>query len=91
MEDRAMNSKEEWVKLQQHTIPEGQFVVTSFIQNLDGVRIILDDEESAVEIFFDGVPSLIRIAPEGVRMRTWGEIQLKSLLSKTAKPWGMRH
>lgn len=72
-----MNTQEEWVKLQQHKIPEGQFVVTSFVQNSDGARIILDDEENIVEIFFDGVPSLIRIATEGIRMRTWGEIQLK--------------
>ena len=77
MENRAMNSQEEWVKLQQHKIPEGQFVITSIFQNSDGVRITLDDDENIIEIFFDGVPSLIRIAPEGIRMRTWGEIQLK--------------
>jgi hypothetical protein len=77
MENRAMDTQEEWVKLQQHKIPEGQFVVTRLVQDSDGTRIILDDDKNIIEIFFDGVPFLIRIATEGIRMRTWSEIQLK--------------
>jgi len=72
-----VNTQEEWIKLQQHKIPDGQFVVTSLVQNSDGTTIVLDDERSVVKIFFDGVPSLVRIATEGARMRTWSEVQLK--------------
>jgi len=69
--------QEEWIRLEQAVIPEGQFIVTSMIQNLEGAKIVLDDENTVVEIFFDGIPSLIRVATEGIRMRTWSEVQLK--------------
>lgn len=69
--------KEEWVKLKQYNIPEGQYTVTSFIQNLKGTKIVLDDEKTMVEVFFDGIPVLTRIAGENIRMRTWSEVQLK--------------
>lgn len=68
---------EEWIRLEQDVIPEGQFIVTSLIQNADGTKVVLDDEKNVVEISFDGIPSLVRSATEGIRMRTWSEVQLK--------------
>ncbi len=47
------------------------------VQNSDGTKVVLDDEKTVVEIFFDGIPSLVRSAAEGIRMRTWSEVQLK--------------
>lgn len=77
MENRALNSQEEWIRLETAIIPEGQFIVTSFVQDLNGVKIVLDDEKYIVEIFYDGIPSLLRSTVEGMRMRTWSEIQMK--------------
>ena len=34
MENRAVNMQEEWVKLKQYNIPEGQFIVNNFTQDL---------------------------------------------------------
>lgn len=69
--------QEEWIRLEQGVIPEGQFIVESLIQDSDGTKVILDDEKNVVEIFFDGIPTLIRSTTEGIRMRTWSEVQLK--------------
>lgn len=77
MENREIDMQEEWIKLIQYNIPEGQFIVTSFVQNSEGTKIILDNDEIAVEVFFDGIPVLLRNAIEGIRMRTWSEVQLK--------------
>jgi len=77
MENRAIDMPEEWIRLEQDVIPEGQFIVTSLIQNADGTKVVLDDEKNVVEISFDGIPSLVRSATEGIRMRTWSEVQLK--------------
>lgn len=77
MENRAVDMQEEWVNLAKYNIPEGQFIVTSFVQNLDGTRILLDNEQISVEVFFDGVPILVRNGIENLRMRTWSEVQLK--------------
>lgn len=71
------NSDEEWVHLYQDMIPEGSFIVTSLVQNAEGTKILLDDEEHSVEIFFDGVPAMLRQANELLRMRTWRETQIK--------------
>ena len=71
------NLQEEWIQAEKDVIPEGQFIVTSFIQNTDGTKMFLNDEKIAVEIFFDGIPLLLRSAVEGIRMWTWSEIQLK--------------
>lgn len=38
---------------------------------------MLNDEIFEIEIFFDGLPVLSRNAVEGIRMHTWGEVQLK--------------
>lgn len=77
MENREINMEEEWIKINCCTIPEGEFIVSSFIQDLDGTKIVLNDEIFEIEIFFDGLPVLSRNAVEGIRMRTWGEVQLK--------------
>ena len=77
MENRATDMQEEWIIIEDDKIPEGQYTVTTFVQNLEGTKIVLDDEINIVEIFFDGVPFLLRICEEGVRMRTWGEVQFK--------------
>lgn len=77
MENRANDMQEEWIRLEQDVIPEGKYIVTCLIQNADGTKVVLDDEKTVVEISFDGIPSLVRSATEGIRMRTWSEVQLK--------------
>lgn len=77
MENRSIDMQEEWIKLDQYNIPEGQFIILSFEQNLEGTKIILNNETTTVEVFFDGIPLLSRGAVEGIRMRSWSEIQLK--------------
>jgi hypothetical protein len=77
MENRTVDFQEKWESIESINIPEGQFIVTNFVQNSDGTKVSLDDEKFVVEIFFDGIPLLIRQAIEGVRMRTWGEVQAK--------------
>ena len=54
-----------------------QFLDVPFIQNAEGTKILLDDGCAIVEVFFDGIPSMVRSATEGIRMRTWSEVQLK--------------
>jgi len=77
MENRAIDMQENWINWNLPDISKGEYIVTEFIQNADGVKIILDNEKNIVEIFFDGIPSIIRISVEGIRMRTWGEVQQK--------------
>ncbi len=69
--------QENWLKWNPTNIPEGEFIVTDYIQNKDGTKFILDDENSAVEILFDGITPIVRSSVEGIRMRTWGEVQQK--------------
>ena len=87
MENRAIDLDEEWIKLEKDLIPEGQFIVTSLVQDTEGTKIILDDEKNIVEVFFDGIPTLLRTATEGIRMRTWSEIQLKNQDKYFFKNW----
>lgn len=68
---------EEWIKIKKYGIPEGEFVVTSFVQDIEGVKIVLEDDRHTVKILFDGIPVLLRNTIEGMRMRTWGEVQSK--------------
>ena len=68
---------EEWINIEEYGIPEGEFIVTTFAQDCEGVKIILKDERYVIKIFFDGIPVLLRNTVEGIRMRTWGEAQLK--------------
>ena len=77
MENRAINMQENWIKWNPSNIPEGEFIVTEFIQDKDGTKIVLDDGNSVVEILFDGITPIVRTSIEGIRMRTWGEVQQK--------------
>jgi len=77
MENRAINMQENWIKWNPSNIPEGEFIVTEFIQDKDGAKIVLDDGNSVVEILFDGITPIVRTSIEGIRMRTWGEVQQK--------------
>ena len=77
MENKETILSEEWIKIVKDDIPEGEYVVTSLIQDTNGTKILLDDEQYMINIFFDGIPVLIRSAVEGIRMQTWGNVQLK--------------
>ena len=69
--------QENWLKWNPANIPEGEFIVIDYIQNKDGTKFILNDENSVVEILFDGITPIVRSSVEGIRMRTWGEVQQK--------------
>ena len=76
MMNSEFNMSEEWVKLKENEIPKGdRYAITKIIDDEEGTKIFLDNEVFAVEIFFDGMPLLIKIADEDVRMRTWGDVQ----------------
>lgn len=77
MENRTINMQENWIKWNPGNVPEGEFIVTDYIQNKDGTKFILDDENIIVEILFDGITPIVRSSVEGIRMRTWGEVQQK--------------
>ena len=80
MENRSIDMRENWIQiLKPDDFPKGgYFVVTDFRQNVDGMKIVLEDERDyVVEILFDGYPELTRISYEGERMRTWMEVQKK--------------
>lgn len=72
-----MDFPEEWIKLVKEVIPEGEYIVTNFVQDSNCVKISLTEGEHIVEIIFDGVPVLVQSTVEGLRMRTWGNVQLK--------------
>ena len=75
--NREPEMQEEWIKLEQYGIPKGEFIVTELIQDCEGTKVVLDDEKDRVEIFFDGIPVLVRNTVEGMRMGTWGAVQSK--------------
>ncbi len=77
MENRAINMKENWIKWNPLNLPEGDYFVTKFLQNINGTEITLSDESNNISILFDGVIPLVRTSIEGIRMRTWGEVQQK--------------
>ncbi|MCM1259108.1 MAG: hypothetical protein NC307_14830 [Roseburia sp.] len=68
---------EEWIKIKKYGVPDGEFMITSFVQDIEGVKIVLEDDKCIVKILFDGIPVLLRNTVEGLRMRTWGEVQSK--------------
>ena len=68
---------EEWSRWNPCDIPEGEFVVTRLSQDIDGVRVVLDDEIFEIEIFFDGFPPIVFSSMEGLRMRTCREVLSK--------------
>ncbi len=77
MENRNHNSQENWIRYNPINLADGKFYVTNVTQNLDGTKIVLDNEEEVVEVYFDGFVPIVRITDEGIRMRTWGEVQKK--------------
>lgn len=77
MEKNELEFNEDWIKINNNDVPEGEYVVTDFSQNANGVRILLEDGIHTNEIFFDGIPILVSNSIEGLRMRTWSEVQLK--------------
>lgn len=78
MENRIKTIQEEnWVKWNPTDLPESIYFVTSYIQNRNGTKFTVEDEKHVIEIFFDGEISIIRAGDEGIRMRTWGEVQKK--------------
>ncbi len=77
MENRNLDMKENWIKWNPLNLPEGDYVVTKFLQNIDGTEITLSDESNNISIVFDGITPLVRTSIEGIRMRTWGEVQQK--------------
>ena len=77
MGNKEINFSEEWIKIIRNDIPDGEYIVTNFVQNINGTKIMLDDGGHIVDIFFDGIPVLSRNTIEGIRMRTWGNVQLK--------------
>lgn len=72
-----MIMQEEWKKLNQNNIPKGDFIVTNFTQNTSQTEIVLEDGNYIINVLFDGIPVLSRSTVEGIRMRTWGEVQAK--------------
>ena len=87
MENRAIDMNEDWVKWNPIDLPDGEYFVTKFIQDADGTIIMLDDEKNYVEIFFDGIPTMVRSSIVGLRMRTWGEVQIKYQNKSFFKNW----
>ena len=70
MENRALNMKENWIKLNPLNLPDGDYCVIKFLQNVDGTEITLSDESNNVTVLFDGGTPLVRTSIEGIRMRT---------------------
>lgn len=77
MENRSIKMQENWIKWNPAEVPEGEFIATDYTQNIDGTKIVLEDGNRIVEIIFDGITPIVRSSVEGIRMRTWGEVQKK--------------
>ena len=68
---------EEWIKITDDNIPKGDYVVVNFVQNSNHTKISLNDGKYTVLVIFNGIPVLTQNTIEGIRMRTWGNAQLK--------------
>lgn len=77
MENRELEMEENWIKWNPLNLPEGEYVVTKFLQNIDGTEITLTDDANKISILFDGNILLARTSDEGIRMRTWAPVQQK--------------
>ena len=75
MEKRTVKMQEKWLRWNPTDIPEGEYIVTSVIQDAEGTKIILEDDKNIVMVFFDGITPLVRTSIEGIRIRTWGAVQ----------------
>ena len=72
-----LENQEQWLKWNPSKLPEGDYTVISFTQDLEGTKIILENEKNIVKVFFDGIILLARISDEGMRIQTVGEILYK--------------
>jgi hypothetical protein len=77
MKEKTKAAEEERLKCNPCNIPSGDFIVTSVLDNFNGTKITLDDENTVVEILFNGGASLLRLSNESMRMQTWGNVQKK--------------
>lgn len=77
MENKTVEMQEKWLRWNPTNIPEGDYIVTGVIQNVEGSKIIVENDSKRIIVFFDGITPLVRTSIEGIRMRTWGEVQKK--------------
>lgn len=70
-------TKEEWIPLKEYEIPKGEFFITSFNRNVENTKIVLENDDYVVEIFFEMIPVLQQVCLEIARMDTWGSVQVK--------------
>ena len=77
MENKSAVRKENWSKWNPENLPDGNYAITNFVQNSEGTKITLDSDECIVKVIFDGVTPLVRTSIEGIRIRTWSEVQKK--------------
>ena len=68
MEKSNLEIQEQWLKWNPSKLPEGNYTVISFTQDLEGTKIILENEKNMVKVFFDGIILLARISTEGIRI-----------------------
>ena len=87
MENRSVEMQENWNKWNPENFPNGNYSVISFAQNPDGTKITLVSDECMVEVIFDGVTPHVRTSIEGLRIRTWSEVQKKNENRYFFKDW----
>ncbi len=87
MENRTNNMNEDWIKWNPINIEEGQYNIIDYTHNVNGVKLILTNEIKKIEVFFDGIPLLIRYSIEGIRMKTWEGVQIKYKNKYFFKNW----
>jgi len=52
MEDKRNDFSEEWEKITSNDIPEGEYIVTSFSQDITGTKILLSGEKCEINSNF---------------------------------------
>lgn len=87
MENSNLEIQEQWLKWNPYKLSEGAYRVISFSQNLEGTKIILGNEKNIIKVIFDGMIPLVRISNEGIRIRTWGEIQKRNCDNYFFRGW----
>ena len=55
MEKSNLEIQEQWLKWNPSKLPEGDYTVISFTQDLEGTKIILENEKNMVKVFFDSM------------------------------------
>lgn len=78
MQNRSIDMPEEWIEMKQYNIPKGQFIVRNFTQDMDEVKIVLDDgHNTVIEVVFDGMPLLWRIVDKAMKINIWNKDEIK--------------